>query len=453
MIHHRIISKLLGILLLLFGVALCVPILVELLYQDGSTQPYLIGMCVAFGLGGCLWLYGRKDTQRLLRADGFVLVVFAWILLSACAAVPFSLSVEHLSLLDAFFESVSGLTTTGAELLYNLDDFPHSLRFYHQYLQFLGGLGIIVLAIAVMPMLGGGQHLLHLDAPGPVTERRLVPRIAGTAQLLWVLYVGLTLVCALSYGLIGLPWFDAVCEAFSTISTGGFAIHDSSFAYYQIPGLGCVAAMFMLAGAISFSVHYAVWIRGHWQEYFHHFESRSMFKTIGIISVIVMIVLLIYHTADWSWDMIESVLFTTVAMLTTTGLKMADFAYWPSFLPVMLVLCGVVGGCSGSTAGGIKMGRALLIRDEGLSALKKLIHPQAVLNTALSTSDHVRVKAEAMYGFLSVFVMLYFLLLLCFMAMGYDFYLAFSAVTACLSNVGVAIGQVSEGYTESEYGC
>ncbi len=452
MIHHRVILKSLGVLFILFSVALIIPVGVEYYYQDGQVKPYWVTILISTVLGLSLWCYGTRVPQTLLRSDGFILVVTAWVTLSACGAIPFYLGMQDLPVLDAFFESVSGLTTTGAELLYNIDDLSHSLRFYHQYLQFLGGLGIIVLAIAIMPMLGGGQHLLQLDAPGPVTERRLVPRISGTAQLLWLLYVGLTAVCALGYWCVGLSVFEAICEAFSTVSTGGFSIHDSSFAYYQTPGLSVIAMLFMLAGAISFNVHYMVWIRKEWREYFNHVETCALLKSIVLITVIVLSVLLFHQSIDWNWTSIESILFTTVAMLTTTGLKIVDFAYWPTFVPVLLVLCGVVGGCSGSTTGGIKMGRALLIRTEGLTALKQLIHPQAVLNSALNAKDHIRIQAEAMYGFLSVFVMFYCLLLMMFMATGYDFYTAFSAITACLSNVGVAIGQISEGYQELNVG-
>ena len=287
--------------------------------------------------------------------------------------------------------------------------------------------------------------MLQLDAPGPASERRLAPKIIDTARFLWVLYVALTGVCMLSYKCLGMSWFEACCEAFSTISTGGFSIYQESLAHYQLVGLGWVASLFMIAGAVSFSVHYAVWMRRDYKAYWRHVESCALLKGVLGITCVILIIMVMQGALDWHMREIEPIWFTATAMLTTTGLKVTEFSHWPTCLPLLLVLCGVIGGCSGSTTGGIKLGRALLIRDEALCALKRLMHPNIVCHVPSQHRAGGRQDVE-IYGFLTIFLMFYCFLLLVFMLTGYDFYAAFSAITACLSNVGAGIGPIAHGY-------
>jgi len=440
MIKFGSVFQLLAKLLAFFATALLLPIFVELIYQDGSVIPYLITMLSLYVLSLILWGVNKNSNQQLIHKESFVFTLLAWILIIIFAAMPFWLGIENLNYYDALFESASGLTTTGAEVFANLDDLSHSLLFYHQYLQFLGGMGVIVLAVAILPSLSMGRQTISLDAPNAMIADKFTPKIINTAKILWGLYVLFAVVCCYCYWFFGMTWFDAVCEAFATISTGGFSIHNYSFAKYNSSGIIWTAIVFMLIGAIGFNLHFKAIVQNNWRSYFLNKEVKLMAVSILILTLIIMLTLINYNFAIWNVTTIEQSVFTSMAFITTTGFEITDSTVWPQFLILLIVLFGLIGGCSGSTSGGLKLKRVLIIYYEAVHSFKRLLHPQAVFASDANIDYHSH------YGFLSMFLIVYILLLFIFMLLGYSVDIAFASVTACLSNVGATIGDVANDY-------
>lgn len=448
MIHVRTILRLLGLLLLLFATAAILPsLLVDIWYHEGLLQPLLQSWAILTAVGGGLWALNYRSLVPLKTADGFVVVVGAWVLLCAAATVPLVLMRSDLSLINAVFEATSGLTTTGAEVLTGLDQLPHAFLFYHQVLQFLGGLGIVVLAMAIMPMLGvGGMQIYRAETVGPIKDNTLTPRITQTAKGLWKIYLALALACMIGYKLCGMNWFEAVSESFSTVSTGGFSIHDQSLMVYSGRGVSLVAMVIMLLSAMNYGVHFVAWQHRSLRLLHKNAELRAFLVIVAIVGFFVLMVLALYSHYQTIDDILLRGIFTSIAMVTTTGLRNANFADWPNFLPTLLMTVALIGGCAGSTSGGIKVMRFMLARREGMRALQNLIHPKAVVSISLGEETMSDSVIQSMRGFIAVFFMLYILLVLTFMVTGVDLYTAFATITACLSNVGVSVGAVAQGY-------
>lgn len=447
MIHTRTILRLVGTLLVLFSLAMLPSCAVALIYKDGGLHALWVSFLLTGSAGSLLWWLFRHEESPLQVADGFVVVVLVWTVLCAFAALPFFIAKQPEKLIDAVFEATSGLTTTGAEVMSGLDILPHGLRFYHQSLQFMGGLGIIVLAMAVMPMLGvGGMQLYRADTVGPVKDNTLRPRLAQTAKALWSIYLGLTVACIAGYKLAGMSWFDAIAESFSTVSTGGFSVHDQSFAFYHGIAIPLIATAIMLLSAMSYGLHFSCLQQRSTQNYIRNPELKGFAVMLGAALVVVCTVLALHQVCPQWGDGLVRAWFTTVSMFTTTGLRNADFATWPLFLPILFLLLATIGGCAGSTSGGLKMMRFLLLRREGLRTLHRLIHPKVVMSVNLEQHALPEDVVASIRGFVAIYFMLYVFLLMVFMATGPDFHTAFSAVTACLSNVGVTIGSLAKGY-------
>ena len=443
-----LIIRTLGLLLMVFSLVFLVPIGVDLIYQEGETWIFATAFLIVLGIGTLLWGLTQHTQGELRTLEGFVIVVLTWTLLSTCAAIPFILSDQFPSLIDALFEAVSGLTTTGTEVLSHLDGLPHSLLFYHQFLEFIGGLGVIVLALAIMPILGvGGMQLYRAEMPGVVKDNRIAPRVAHTAKALWGIYLGLTLVCFLSYRIAGMTWFDAICEAFSTVSTGGFSIHDQSFRFYQQPAIPIIAIVFMILGGINFRLHFALFRTREFLAYFYNYECRIYLSLLLMFSGVVSVSLLWFnHDQPWQ-PLVGQATFTAVSMMTTTGFTNANFSEWTRFLPVLIMMMALLGGCAGSTTGGIKIIRLLLLQKEGLRSLRYLIHPRAIISINFGGNVLPEEMMQSMRGFLALFLFVYSALFLLVMASGVDFHTTFAAVTACFSNVGASIGTVASNYS------
>ena len=444
--HFAPILRVTGGLLMVFSVAQLVPVIIAIIYDEATTTPFLAAFAISLLTGMALWLSARRGVELRSR-DGFLITVLFYLGLGFTGAVPIWLVPEmELRFTDAVFESLSGLTTTGATVLTGLDELPRSLLFYRQLLQWLGGMGIIVLAVAVLPMLGvGGMQLYRAESPGPVKDTKLTPRIAQTAKALWYIYLGLTVTCALAYWLSGMSGFDAICYAFSTVAIGGFAPHDASLGYFDSIAIESVAIVFMVLSGMSFALHFTVLARRSLTPYARDNELRLYLSALATVAVIVIAVLLIDGSS--TTRPIREGLFQAVSIATTTGFATTDYSAWPMLAPVLMIFAAFAGGCAGSTAGGLKMYRVLLIYRQGLREIRRLIHPNGVFHIKLGEQLVPSRVVEAVWGFCAVYLIV-FLSMVCVLLgiSDLDFLTAFSAVAANLNNLGPGLGEVAANY-------
>ncbi len=444
------VQKILGLLLMLFSFTMLPPVVVALIYGDGAVHPFLSAFAMIFIVGLVIWAPVARRRQELRLRDGFLVVVLFWVVLGLSGAVPFWLSPEpELSVTDAIFESLSGLTTTGATVIVGIDDLPHAVLWYRQQLQWLGGMGIIVLAVAVLPMLGvGGMQLYRAETPGPMKDSKLTPRITETAKALWYIYLSLTIACALAYWAAGMTLFDAIGHAFSTVAIGGFSTHDESIGYFDSTLIEMIAVVFMLLSGVNFALHFVVWRRFNLMAYIRDAEFRFYLLLIGIVTVITTATL--YYTdtyIDWGESFTKG-LFQTVSIGTTTGFTTAAFYYWPPFIEILLLFLAFVGGCAGSTGGGIKVIRFLLLIKQGLREIGRLIHPSAQLPVRIGGKVVNHRIVDAVWGFFSLYVAAFTFMYLALAATGLDLLTAFSAVAACINNLGPGLSTVGAHYVD-----
>jgi trk system potassium uptake protein len=446
--RFKVIQKILGLLLSVFSLALLPPLFIAHWSRDGAGDAFAIAIGVILTAGLVLWLPVRHVTQEMRLRDGFLVVVLFWTVLGFSGSIPFML-VESLKMApaDAIFESMSGLTTTGATVIVGLDALPPSILFYRQLLQWLGGMGIIVLAVAILPMLGvGGMQLYRAETPGPLKDSKLTPRITETAKALWYIYLSFTIACALAYFAAGMSLFDAISHSFSTVAIGGFSTHDLSIGYFNNPRIELAAIVFMFLAGVNFSLHFVCWR----SRSVSHYLRDSEFKTyLGILIVVFVICAIGLSLTDYQDNKLHALrlsLFQAVSIGTTTGFTTSAFQLWPGFLPLLLIFASFIGGCAGSTAGGIKVIRILLLYKQGMREIHRLIHPNAVMTIKIGGRPvHGRI-VDAVWGFFATYVAVFALLLLSLMATGIDQITAFSAVAACLNNLGPGLGDVSYHY-------
>ncbi|MHC8605374.1 TrkH family potassium uptake protein [Arenicellales bacterium IMCC58067] len=442
------VLRILGVLLVMFSTTMIPPLIISWMSSDGSAGAFFVAYLATVSVGGALWILFRNKARELRVRDGFLIVVLFWTVLAIFGTAPLLLSPNPaLSLTDALFESMSGLTTTGATVLTGLDDLPPSILYYRQQLQWLGGMGIIVLAVAVMPMLGvGGMQLYRAETPGPMKDSKLTPRITETAKALWYIYLGLTVSCAVAYWAAGMTVFDAVGHAFSTVAIGGFSTHDESIGFFNNPLVMIIAMIFMLVSAINFALHFTVVRSRSISTYFGDTEVKAFMVFMLLVITTAITVLAIWETYPSSGQTILHGTFQVISIGTTTGFTTTGFHWWPSFLPVLLIIMSAVGGCAGSTAGGMKMIRFVLLYKQGKREIGQLIHPSALVTVKIGNKpvpDHV---INAVWGFFSLYILSYVGLSIAVTATGVDLITAFSAVTACLNNLGPGLGAVAENY-------
>lgn len=439
--------KIIGVLLILFSTAMLPPLFLSLITQDGIESAFAMGLAATLFAGVALWMPTRNLSRDLNIRDGFMVTALFWVVLGLFGAIPLWL-VSDLGLtpIAAIFESISGLTTTGATVITGLDDLPQSLLFYRQLLQWLGGIGIIVLAVAVLPMLGiGGMQLYRAESAGPSKDRKLTPRITSTAKALFGIYLLLTVACAASYFAAGMSTFDAICHAFSTVAIGGFSTHDASLGHYEQNRVLLVSSVFMLLSAINFGLHFIALQRRNVRVYAQDSETAFFITVIASATVVVCCLLLTTETLGLEDSVIHG-LFQTISIATTTGFTTQDFSVWPLFLPILLLILSFMGGCVGSTGGGMKAMRILLIFRQGVRELRQLLHPNAVIPLKL---DARRVQTEvisAVWSFFAVYMFCFVLIWLALLATNLDFISAFSAVVATMNNLGPGLGEVADHY-------
>ena len=460
--HFRVTLKIIGMLLMAFSASMLPSLLIALsLPGDGTAWTFGISFCITFIAGFLLWLPFSKQNKVLRTRDGFVIVVMFWSILGLFGALPFYFSAPlstlnpNWSYVDALFESLSGLTTTGATVIAQLDTLPKSLLFYSQFLHWFGGMGIIVLAVAILPMLGiGGAQLYRAETPGPVKDSKLTPRITETAKQLWYIYLTLTVTCALAYWFAGMSAFDAITHSFSTVAIGGFSTHDASLGYFNSEAIETIAIVFMLLAAVNFALHFhtARTIRQkHYKASLLHYwkdeELRFFLSAIAVIGLITVSTLWLTNNMSFN-DSFRQGLFQVVSIATTTGFATADFSQWPAILSFLLFTAAFMGGCAGSTAGGMKVVRVLILLKQGLREIKRLIHPNAIIHVKLGSSPIPDRVADAVWGFFSVYTLVFIIMMIALLGTGLDQVTAWSAVGATLNNLGPGLGDVAVNYGE-----
>ena len=445
--HLTISMRILGLLLMLFSSTLLVPLGFALLDDDHTISSFASALALTFFAGLVLWLPVQHVRHELRIRDGFLVTSLFWTVLGIAGSLPFILTDGlQLSPMDAIFESISGLTTTGATVITGLDDLSRSILIYRQLLQWLGGIGIIVIAVAVLPMLGiGGMQLYRAEIPGPTKDRKLTPRIAETAKALFLVYLALTVVCALAYWAAGMSGFDAVAHSFSTVAIGGFSTHDASMGYFESNTILLICSLFMVISALNFGLHFLSWRRRSLSAYRADSESR-FFIGVLLIGIAITCSYLILSDVLAVEDSIIHGLFMTISITTTTGFGTQDFSSWPTFLPVMLIMFSFMGGCVGSTAGGMKSVRLMLIAKQGIRELKQLVHPKAVIPLKIGRHRVEATIVSAVWSFFAVYMFVFVTMMLALLGTGLDFTTAFSAVAACLNNLGPGLGEVAANY-------
>jgi len=444
--RFSIIQRILGQLLISFSLTLLPPIGVSLWYQDDDFIIFITVFLMIFIIGMLCWFPARQAKQELLLHDGFIITAGFWILLSLLSALPFLFS-PHLDMAQSVFEAVSGFTTTGATVISGLDELPKSILYYRQQLQWFGGLGIIIFVIAVLPILGiGGMQLYRAETPGPMHDDKLTPRLRYTAEYLLYVYVSLTVACALAYRWAGMNWFDAVCHSFSTLSTGGFSTHDASFAYFDSPVIEIIAMVFMVLGSLNFALHFMAWTQWNMRRYWDDIQSKIFLLIVLFLTTICFLVLMLKGVYTDFWTALRYSSFQLISMISTTGFLTADFSQWPSILPILILSSGFIGGCVGSTAGGFRVIRLILLYKQAMRGVTHLIHAHAFLVIKIG---HRRVSddiVQAVGEFSVLYMASYLFLSLLFMATDVDMITAFSAVAACFNMVGPGLGEVAVTY-------
>jgi trk system potassium uptake protein TrkH len=445
--QYAMAFKIIGVLLILFSTAMLPSLFISLLANDGIESAFATGLAATLLAGILLWLPTRHLSRDLNIRDGFMVTALFWVVLGLFGAIPLWLTPDlPLTPADAIFESISGLTTTGATVITGLDSLPQSLLFYRQLLQWLGGIGIIVLAVAILPMLGiGGMQLYRAESAGPSKDRKLTPRITSTAKALFGIYLLLTVACAASYFAVGMSMFDAICHAFSTVAIGGFSTHDASLGHYEQNRVLLVSSVFMLMSAINFGLHFIALQRRNVRVYARDSETAFFITVIASATIVVCCLLLTTETLGFEDSVIHG-LFQTISIATTTGFTTQDFSMWPLFLPILLLILSFMGGCVGSTGGGMKAMRILLIFRQGVRELRQLLHPNAVIPLKL---DARRVQTEvisAVWSFFAVYMFCFVLIWLALLATNLDFISALSAVVATMNNLGPGLGEVAYHY-------
>ena len=442
-------TRILGTLLMLFSFAQLFPGFLAYFFEEKEfVYNFVVTGFITFLIGCFLFFLASEKNGDLRTKDGFIITIFFWTVLGFFGSIPFYLAeLDGVSYIDSLFESISGLTTTGATVLIGLDDMPRSLLFYRQLLQWLGGMGIIVLAVAVLPLLGvGGMQLYKAYTPGPLKDSKLTPRITETAKALWFVYLSMTISCSILYKYFGMSWFDAVCHAFSTISIGGFSTHDDSFAFFDNSGLRWTAIIFMVISGINFALHYLAWTK---KRLFHYFYDSEVKLYLSLLSSTALITYMTLYFSENIYDeMIVDSVFQAVSIGTTTGFLTSNYSNWPLFVPIMLLIAAFIGACAGSTGGGIKVIRALILIRQGSSEITKLIHPNAVVTIKFGKKSLDPRVSESVWGFFAVYVATFLMILMFLLSQNNDFLTAFSAVGATLNNLGPGLGAVSENYKD-----
>jgi trk system potassium uptake protein TrkH len=433
----------LGSMLMMFSITYLLPAVTAVIYDDGQLLDFVVAALVSLGVGASIWAATRSHKRELRSRDGFLLVTFAWVLMSAIATVPLLIAIPGLTFTDAFFETMSGLSTTGATVLVGIEHLPPSINLWRHALNWYGGMGIIVLVVAILPLLGvGGMQMYKAETPGPTKDEKLTPRITQTAKALWFVYFLITVACILSLKAAGMGWFDAVCHAFAALSLGGFSTYDASVGHFDSVAIEAVLIVFMLIAAMNFSRHFIAWQRKSLRTYLEDVEARALLAIIGLSTLGLALFVWLAGVYPEFLTSLRHVAFNLVSIATDCGFVSQDYAEWPILAPMWILMLSCYCANTGSTGGGIKMSRTLVLFRQAARELMLLVHPQAVAPVRVGGNV---VQNRIVFAVLA-FVVLYFgtvvVLTFALLASGLDFVSAFSAIIACINNAGPGLGMV-----------
>jgi trk system potassium uptake protein TrkH len=437
------ILHVLSAVIAIFGLTMLLPLAVSYAVADGADWAYDEAILITFAAGAVLWGMTRGHKGELQTRDGFLLVSLVWTVMPAFATVPLLVAIPGLSFTDAYFETVSGLTTSGATVLTGLDSLPASINLWRTQLVWMGGMGVVVLAVAVLPLLGvGGAQVFRAETPGPMKDQKLTPRITQTAKGLWLVYALITVACILAMRWAGMTWLDAVMHAFSTMGLGGFSSHDDSFAWFKSAKIDYVTVVFMLIAGINFGTHF-LFFKSRRPGVYRRDPEAVPYLLVTLASSLFIAVFLLDHAVyDDFATAIRYATFNVVSIATTTGFANTDFALWPIFAPVWMLFLSSFATCSGSTGGGIKMIRAELQLKQAWRELRRIVHPRAYIPVKLGGQV---VENNIIFAVLAFMMMYGATLIVATMLLtftGLDIVSAFSAVIACINNMGPGLGKV-----------
>lgn len=438
----------LGLLLMAFSAAYIGPIGAALLYGDGALRPFLLGGAANFTVALALWRFTKPYARELKSRDGYLLVALAWVLTALSACLPLLLALPGLSFSTAYFEAMSGVTTSGATTLGGLDTLPHAVNLWRHELCWLGGLGIITLAMAVLPLLGvGGMQVYRAESTGPIKESRLTPRLVQTARSLWIIYIVLTLACFLLLRLAGMNWFDALCHAFSALSLSGTSTHDASIGYFNSPRIEFVLIVFMLFAGINFATHYVAWRSQSLKTYRRDIEARAFLLTA--LGCVLLLAWYVWHKGVYPnfWASLRHVGFNAISVITNCGLTTQDYQQWPMFACMSMLVLSCIAASAGSTGGGIKMVRGLILFKQSARELYALVHPTAVHTLKIGGQVVTERAALSVFSFVHLYTVTVIVLSLLLILSGMDYLTALSAVLAMINNGAHGLGMVGPAHT------
>jgi trk/ktr system potassium uptake protein len=437
------VSRVLGLMLMVFSVTYLLPIVASLIFADGTTPDFVAAMTIALSAGCLLWLVTFRHRRELRPRDGFLLVTLAWVAMAAIATVPLLLVIDGLSFTDAFFETMSGLTTTGATVLVGIDKLPPAVNIWRHELNWLGGMGIIVLAVAILPLLGvGGMQLYKAETPGPMKDAKLTARIADTAKALWLIYFSITVACIVSLKAVGMSWLDAICHGFAALSLGGFSTYDDSVGHFHSPAIEAVLIVFMMIAGINFATHFMAWNGRSLKAYWRDAEAKAFVALIASSVLVCSLYLWLAGTYPDFDVALRRVTFNLVSIGTDCGFASTDYDKWPAFVPLWMLFLSCISVSSGSTGGGIKMIRTLILARQGEVELKRLVHPAIVAPVRVGNTTIPPSIATAVLGFIFLYILAVCELTFFLVASGLDFTSAFSAIIACINNAGPGLNVV-----------
>jgi len=431
--------------MMVFAATMLAPLILAVWALDPALSSFIISALATFVLGAVLWLATRRFKRELKTRDGLMLVALTWVALPAVAGFP----LWHFLPIDftqAYFEAASGLTTTGGTVLSGLELLPRSINLWRHLLSWLGGMGIIVLAVAILPMLGvGGMQIYRAEMPGPMKDSKLTPRIGQTAKLLWTVYAGLTLACILSLRMVGMNWFDAVCHGFSALALGGFSTYDASIGHFNSLPIEMVLTVFQILAALNFATHYLAWSQRGVMAYFRDAEAKAILGVLAASCIGISLFLYFKGTYPDYPTSLRHTTFNLVSIAVDSGLHTQDYSHWPIFAPMWMMFLSCIVASSGSTGGGIKMIRTLVLAKQANRELNQLVHPNMVRPLKVGGTVIANRVVFAVLAFVFLYFMCTVTLIFVQLASGLDFLTALSSVVACINNAGPGLGLVSPG--------
>ena len=441
------ILNVLGALLFLIGITMLVPIFISILYGENDTMGFIYSGMICTSTGAPIWLL-TKNNKSLSNKIGFAIVTFSWVIAALAGALPFYLTGAIPNFTDAFFESMSGVTTTGASIIGNpatlpnlpngIESLSNGILFWRSFIQWIGGMGIVVFYIAILPILGsGGIQLFKLEVPGPVADK-IKPRLRETAKMLWMVYVGITFINIIALALVGMPIFDSVCHAFTIMPTGGFSIKNASIAFYDNYLIEIVIMFFMFVAGVNFSLHYKA-IKGSFSSYN---KDREF---ISYLTLIIVLSFLIFLSVSWNQNQyllenLRHAMFQTISIITTTGFGTSDYEVWPFFAQAVLLSLMFVGAMGGSTGGGMKIVRVMVLAKYAASETKRMLHSRALIPVRIGKQYINEDVVRNTLGFFLFFVTSFAISSLALTFMGVDLLSSIGAAASAMSNIGPGLG-------------